>query len=73
MAYLIYAATATARDRSEREALARGCDPTGTRYWWPVVEGPDDAAVIVTDDADPPRSSGKAPVAKAPDWLAGGA
>lgn len=68
MPYLVYASNDTARDRSEREALARGCDPTGTRCWWPVVEGPNGEAVIVTDADDPPRSDGKATVGEAPQW-----
>jgi len=70
MPYLVYASHSAAHDRSRREAEARGCDMVTTVYWWPVIEGPDDAAVIVTDASDPPRSGGKAPVDTAPDWHA---
>lgn len=69
MPYLIYASTAAAERRSEAEATARGCSGV-TTHWWDVVEGPDDAAVIVTDAADPPRSGGKAPVSDPPEWYA---
>lgn len=68
MPYLIYSSHSAAHDRSRREAEARGCDMVGTTHWWPVVEGPDDEAVMVTDADDPPRSSGKTPASAPPQW-----
>lgn len=53
MRHLIQQTLEEARDRTNAEALARGCCGTTTRYWWEVRDLGEQAAILVSDEDVP--------------------